>query len=386
MIYTFINDLSSQFLRFLERKIPTRNWTLKISIFAALLSLLFAFPYIHGYMHGGFENNWLALDTQFKAPFEPVEYAFGSHASNITFRVTIPILASLIGFTREGSFIIQYIAFFILFYLFASLARTALKDHVAATLATLAFAFIFAGNILCADIRGFFDVVSFALILGAMRAKHPLIVFLCLILAGFNDERTLIASVFVFLWHLRHHWEKGSFYFRDFFKVTPIWIAIITSWLVYFGIRFYMVQTFELSAGASIIGFNRFLYQINNAPLGIWSALEGYWLLFVFAFILIWKTKSYTWLLAFSTIILLIMISSLSLVDVTRSVAYVFPGIFLALYLLNQFEQDGTVRKILLMVLILCFFPTYYISGKNTVWLQYPLPFQLLRGWMIYGS
>lgn len=386
MLKDILNSFTGKVLDYIDNKLPKKHWELKIGILAALVSLFFAFPYIHGYLHSGSAANWNALITQFDAPFKFVEYAAGTHPSNIGFRVTVPLLAHYIGFGRTGSFVVQYLSFFILFYLVASLSKSALKDRTSAAIATFAFAFIWAGNILCSDIRGFFDVVSFALIVGAMRSKNPFIIFACLLLASFNDERSLIASGFVFLWHLMNSQSNGFAHFKDFFRITPIWMSIIGSWVAYFILRFLMVNAFDFQIGAADIGVKQFLYQFNNLPLGTWLGLEGFWLIIFFTFIILWKSKAWTWLIANCILLLLIIILATAVVDITRSMAYMFPIIFISMLLLQKSAEQQLVRKILLVTFIMCLFPAYYAGGSNLIYFQYPFPIQLLRGWYIYGA
>jgi hypothetical protein len=128
------------------------------------------------------------------------------------------------------------------------------------------------------------------------------------------------------------------------------------------------------------VGLGVLLNQINNIPIGIWSALEGLWLLVIMGGALLYRNKRYIELLKYTGICSLILVLGLSVVDITRSVVYIFPMVFIALQLLNKYSEKATLHKLLWYALILCFiYPAYYTGGKSSIWWTYPLPLQMLR-------
>lgn len=383
MLIEIIKSTTNKIINFLEEITKEKYWGIKITFISFFLSLFFAFPSYDIYIKGEFKENWNSINEQIQNPFEKKDYTPTTHMANTTFRLTVPIIAKVLGFKEHRILILQIIALVLFFYFAAMLFKIITNDLVSASLATLGLAFIFPGNVLVSDLRGLFDGIAYCFILGAMYSKNPFLIFLFTILSSFTDERALIASCLVFLWFNLISNDFNNFKFLTFFKFNSKIISIFIAWITYFVIRFYLQYKLGFNIGTGM-GLGLAKEQINNIPFGIWTGLEGFWILIILSLIIILKKNIWSFLIIYSSFMLTITIISISLTDITRSMAYILPAIFISLYILKEYEDKNFIRYLTLFVLIICFFfPTYYAGGKDTINLFLPFPFQLIR--MIFG-
>ena len=114
--------------------------------------------------------------------------------------------------------------------------------------------------------------------------------------------------------------------------------------------------------------------------MGIWSALEGLWIPVLYAGIMLYRNKRYFEMLKYAGICCIILLAGLMVVDITRSVVYLFPVVFAAITVLQRYVSKEKLNQLLWFALILCFvYPAYYTGGKSSIWWTYPLPLQMLR-------
>jgi hypothetical protein len=119
-------------------------------------------------------------------------------------------------------------------------------------------------------------------------------------------------------------------------------------------------------------------------PMGIWTALEGGWLLVVLAFVALYHRKK--WILAvYAPMILSLIVVAMSVIDITRSMAYLLPSLPIALSVLASDTPKNLRYVVLTSAIISLLWPTYYAGGKSSIWWQYPLPMQLVRWLFLTG-
>ncbi|MBA3706590.1 MAG: hypothetical protein H0W84_12040, partial [Bacteroidetes bacterium] len=66
--------------------------------------------------------------------------------------------------------------------------------------------------------------------------------------------------------------------------------------------------------------------------------------------------------------------------DLTRSITYIFPMIFIALKIVQHDFSPSALRKLVVTIVFISFlFGTYEVVGPNAWWI-FPLPVQLITG------
>jgi hypothetical protein len=267
----------------------------------------------------------------------------------------------------------------LIFYLSARLLHRLTDDRVAAFWGTMVVACIFAGTTSFVEFRGMFDGVAILLLVAAVFFKNPLLIGLCVFAGAWTDERALVASSLVMLYHLQSAPLHLNTAVRRFFSGPCV--ATFLAWLAYFAGRYYLVERLGLNADSGGVGFSVLANQLNNLPMGIWTGLEGAWILVVLGMIGLWLRKDYLVLGLQGLAVTAVIVVAMSVMDITRSMAYILPVLFLSVKQLNETETKQTVRSLLFTAFLVSFlWPSYYAGGKEAIWWHSPpLPIQIIR-------
>lgn len=141
-----------------------------------------------------------------------------------------------------------------------------------------------------------------------------------------------------------------------------------------------MVAAHSYSAVPGGVEFSVLVDQLNIMPLAIWSGLGGAWLLVGAALLALLSQKRYRAALAFAGALVVMVGGALLVVDVTRSMAYCLPAVFVALSVLSRSEPHQRLERLTaISAAVSLVVPTFYIEGSAGVWWLYPLPVQLGR-------
>lgn len=370
MIVNYLFHIYQIFLNKIEKFTARKNWQLELTILIPIIALFFSFP---SYERLFTENmvNWNALFQQAAHPFENANYDPVSHQAKMTFRLFVPLLVRLFHLNVIGVILLEILFGIATVYLFIKAILKITKDKVTAVILTLAFS----STAICKnpfnDIVGFFDGIALFFLVIPIVFTNPIAIFCAVFSAAWIDERSLIASTLIFIWILITK--------NNYSKTTQI-IALFTAWIAYVLTRFFLIHYFHLVTHTGAVGLDILLNQLNNAPLGIWTGLEGFWLLVILSFIVLLKQDKKAIASLFLVGMSVIILVALSVSDITRSMIYLFPSIFLALSIISSVENEKNLRYIATFVLLLCMLlPQLTVGGYNLVNWQFPLPLQMLR-------
>ncbi len=350
-----------------------KNWILITTVLLPLIVFFFAFPSYEG-LQGEFVSSWNAVLNQVQDPFVHHVYDSNSHNSKLLFRITMPLIAHVLHLNVIGILVVQAIFGTLLFYFAIRLFERITRDKVTALLLTLSLTFTYAGRVSFTEIRGMFDGLALFFLVTSMYFKNPVLIFISVFLASWTDERALIASSLVFLYWMYSNNFSGN---RFFYTQT---LAVLAGWIAYFGTRYILILFFDFETNAGGVGLSLLINQVNNTPMAVWSALEGNWLLVIAALYIALKTRKYTFSFLYAGGIVLLLLVSLSVLDLTRSMAYVLPSMFLAIALIKETETLSIMRKLAVTAAVISFiYPAYYTADVYYIGWTYPLPLQLLR-------
>ena len=77
--------------------------------------------------------------------------------------------------------------------------------------------------------------------------------------------------------------------------------------------------------------------------------------------------------------IAMVLIVSMIVLDITRSMAYMLPALFIALDVMSEVESVPDLRRICgASALVSILSPNYYVEGANLIYWNIPLPVRLL--------
>ncbi|MDR3695459.1 hypothetical protein [Mucilaginibacter sp.] len=351
-----MKDFYNKLIQFLEKFLNNKYWYLITSIIVALVILFLTTPSYYA-LTKGFKPCVGCVDFQDEINradhiLKPTIYGKASHMANLQLRLTVPMIAKLIG-TRSKIviFIIQEILGVGFLIITCLLSYRITKDKVIAAILTLSMGFIYAGKAAFVDVEGFTDSYAyFFLVLALFTLNKPLIL-ISLTLAYFTDERALLASsliaVFYFLEFLDIN--KGKIDFYSVIKSRVFYI--ILSWIFCFLIRFILFKLYGLNTPSSAVvipDFHRLGYIF-------WDGLQGFWLLLAGGVLYLIIEKRFFILSLLILSFLVMVISTAMIYDFTRSIAYIFPIIFIALYLTEKAINKLQLRKLMIITCLICF-------------------------------
>ncbi len=250
------------------------------------------------------------------------------------------------------------------FYLLTGLALKITGSKLLAFLFALSFGFLYPGSTFVNEMFGFFDAFAFFFLLVAMLDIPIILTALALLLAFFTDERAVISSGLIIFWWQYLQMQKTG---KNFFTPSPgawAWAAAIT---VYALLRWMLVVKFGFKNQLAGTGLGELVYTLQYAGLAGWQVFEGFWLLIVPALYYLYRNRQFALIAIFVGINLVLFTTALLVDDMSRSIAYMFPSIIIALYIVaKNFGAGLNFRLLLPAVVLICFIcPAYNIGGKG---------------------
>jgi hypothetical protein len=369
-----INLASNQFTDWCELRLSNKYWPLIIVLSTLIISLFFSFPSYQSFEQILKENRPVEVTQQIS---NLPSYWQTNNGRNTVFRITVPIIAGLVGLDIKGAYGLQFLSGILLFYFVARIAERESKSRVIALFITLSVGGIYAGITSFWEFRATYDGIALLFLVIALWSDSPWIIMPSILLASFTDERAILASSFVFLWWFIREFYKNNSLIKALFNKQTISLimALAIGLIIRVGItEIYHVTTY-VQANKEFLLFN----QINMIPMGLWTALEAGWIIVLFAILVLIRKRQYIILGLFTLFILIQSIVALSIIDITRSMAYLLPAYILAYrFIIPELKNDLRLTALYIAALNL-FFVNYVASGKSSIWWIYPFPIQLVR-------
>jgi len=365
----------------LERFVKGRWWMARATVLLVLLSLFLHYPsrhHLNDHLSGiTEETNWTNLIQQRDAPFTPVAHAPGSHWEKTAFRLTVPLVARALDLGPLGIYRLQVLLGILLIALVLGLAQQITRHRVHALLFTAGLVFTFAGSAAFFDTWGHRDPYAFFLLVLALAVRSPWVVGPAVLLAAFTDERALVASLGVLLFHtLRPDPPQG----QPRQRVGPVLLAVAGAWLIYAALRAWLSARFGLRTPMDEVGLVTLLQQLDAVVWGLWSGLEAAWVLLVAFLAVLLLERRWGTLLAFALALLLVMAVAAGVRDVTRSMAYGFVLLFPALvWLVDRLPKERLTALLFMACLVSLLHPMTYTFGGSKLYPVDPIPIKVLR-------
>jgi hypothetical protein len=377
--------LSGRFDAGIDRLLAGPRWKFKAAIAVLGISLFRAFPGYDALRSGFVANTWMNARVKFDHPMADTSRIFpaGTHESNVTFRLTAPVLAHVLDLNRTGMLIGFGLAGAILLYLILKMGFLVSNSRRVALFVCLAIACVWPGEAAFHELRGgYYDALALCLVVAAFASSSPIFVGVFLFLAAWTDERSLICGAFLSLFYALTGSGAGRG-IRTFLAGKPA--AVVAAAAAYLGIRALLTIAYSYAPGATgPLGFSLLSQHIKVMPLAVWSGLAGSWILVMYGLFSLFRQKRYFAAAAFCAMLTLEIGASLMVVDLTRSMAYCLPAVFAALAALGgaperirHVERIAAASGVVSLIV-----PTLYLEGSTGLWWLYPLPVQIFR-WLI---
>lgn len=362
MSYMESADLFWQLYSKIELFTNSSNWRIKLIIACTFFSLFLATPAYHYLPTAMLDENWVAFTEKVNHPLTQSTFNENTHAAKKVFRLTVPVLAKITFLNNWGVFALQFIINLLFLFFTIKLIEKITADRVAAAFTTIGLTFIYAGHAGFTDINTWFDNFAFFFLLLSMFSSRAVLIFIFIQLACWTDERAFFACSLVFIFMKIREISESDFKWKSAIKISPNSFAVVVSILFYIAGRMLLTHFTGLTTPTGSIGLKVLINQTQFYGMGIWTALEGFWILIIITLLLLWFKRQYLLLIMIGTATTVSLLISFMVFDITRSSAYIFPLIFVSISLLKNNLTIENMRKLLLISATVCFlFPAYYI-------------------------
>ena len=368
----------------LERAVAGRHWRWRITVLLVTLSMLFHFPaynYLSDHLSGR-ENNprWDAFMQQVDEPFTYHEQSPGSTMEKTTFRLTGPLLAKLFHLRVIGTYVMQFILGILLIFLGLGFCHERSGDRVLSTLFIGTVVFSYFGSAAFFDIWAQRDPFGYFFLFLALFRKNILLIFASTFLAAYCDERALIASSLVFLFHWvdnDRNTPQAAWALRF---PPPQALAVVAAWIVYFGTRWALTEFTGLRTMTGRVGLTVLIDNLGLLPWGFWSALEGAWLLVPVFFFVLHRSYGNLMTLFFLLALAVVVLVAALVDDITRSMAFGAIILFPAFAVFSKQLERRSFQNLLLAAFafaVIC--PQCFTFGSGSLFHVDALPIKVLK-------
>ncbi len=357
----------------IEKFTDTDNWKIKSVVCLTFLSVLLASPQFSGYEKTFSEiKGWQAFNQQKQHPLTPLHFSEGSNAAKRTFRLTVPVISKFFHLNNYTVIVFEWILNVVFLFFALLLFEKITRDKVIALLGLVGLTFIYNGHSGFTDNNAWFDVFAYLFFVLAMFYTNAILIFIFIFFAAWTDERAILGSILIFLWWKFNETKVSGFSFSSLLKIEKKSAVVILALLFYSIGRFLLMKYGSLSIPFKEVGVDVLLSATGAMGLGLWSALEGFWLLIIVCMIFLFTQKKYWTAFSLIGMMAVIMLAAFSVHDITKSAGYIFPVIFIAVSILAEKISQVDLRKILLLCALVCFlFPSYYYASHDHIAVWY---------------
>lgn len=374
MVIKIYNELSTKLFSCIDKLS-----VFKIVIICSLITIIAFFPEIIQYRNN--TNLYHSIDKEIDLPFKNESYydltapSFNLHTEKRKFRLFVPIIAHILHLDAKQMIWLQFLLLPIFLFVIYKVFFKITNDHITSSLLTFAFPFFYVAESYFLVIP-FYDSYGYLLLALLFLTNSNLLRYIILVAVCFCDERAIISTLLVYLSLVLY--KKTDFKLKNFIYSGETTTIFTLGWLTYLIIRFILTFYFGITIPISSSHGNGLSVLLNNytvAPLAVFLTFEGFWMLIIPAFIYLIYSKKWLQLLITIGILFCFFAVNLMVYDITRSFAYCYTFIFIALIILYKTEQIKTLRNLAFFSLIGCLIiPTMMIYSQQSVSISWLSP------------
>jgi len=349
-----------------------RLWLLALVVLLA--SLMVAFPHIRHYTD--WQPTWQenALSWQIQHPLSPIpverfarpghdSVGLSDHLRKRTYRITLPLVAHLLGLGLRGAQIVSAVAALGLVVLLVLHLRRFTRDPAILLLLSLAVSCSYLAQWGINDFF-FFDGVGYFLLAAAAYVRQPILIALLLLLAGFSDERAVLAAPLIYL--LYAHSPLTRLDLSTLFKPNKAQLGIVAGCFLFLVLRVVFGYLVRRPADVAEISLELFHHNLPFVLPAWLIVYKGSILIMAAGFLSLFTFRISRPAVLVSLALIPGLLASAFVWDLCRSLAYTFPFLLLCTRALVESGDSVTLRRVSLCgAAISLFTPTYeYWEGS----------------------
>lgn len=333
--------------------------------------MLRAFPAYQALDSPFVQSTWAAATVKIERPDADMSLRFppGTHESNINFRLLIPVAAHVFHLGRTGILLLSAGAGVAFLWTVYGIAEASGASRRTAFLLCLSTACAWPGQSAFHELRGgYYDAFALCLVTFAFRPAAPAwATFLLLLAAGFCDERAFLSGAFLVV--------RALVYQPSLRSVARAAAPVVSCGVVYAVLRTAISLHYSWPLGVTGgVGLGVLKSQHEVAPLAVWSGLSGCWLIVGCGLGALVRSRAYAAAGAMSVLLALCIFSSLLVFDTTRSMAYCFPAVLVAVACVVRYSSESFAERCLTLSALACIVVSpIYVEAQN-IWRLSSLP------------
>jgi len=290
----------------------------------------------------------------------------GEHAEKLTFRLSMPLFGHLLGLRLPQLILLQQLCGVLFLGMVYKLAYRVTGDLVSAALLPFAFVFSYVGQACFLDLRPCFDGMAYCGLAFAMYFRNPALIFLGLEFSFWTDERAVLVSPVLLMWQVVQEAEQARAVTRQRALQNPRVWTVVLAVLCYGAGRLSLGHLWQIRQWHRDISASTTREQWPMFLVGWACSLKWLWLLVAGGALAAILSRRHLVGSLMALFVVLYLASCTLVYDTTRSAAYAFPAVFVALVYLCRTESQVTMRWLVLGVSVLCFLsPSAYVTGTS---------------------
>jgi hypothetical protein len=287
----------------------------------------------------------------------PTDGGIVEHLRKRSYRITVPLISKLSGLGLRYMVGLQQITSCLYLLIGFLLLDRIFGDRVAAFLGSLAISASFFGQWGFNDFD-YFDGLAYFSMLLCLWIKRALPIPFLMVGAGFIDERAILAAPLIYLF--QGSCTSGSF--QEILLPNRLRIGTIAGALIYLSLRIVLGLHYGSIGDRSGISTMAATYNSIVLPLAMLLLFKGIIILAGASIAVLAKLKAYRYALVFGLCVVPNILAGVWVYDLSRSLAYGFPCIFICAGIAEQNLEKVSLRRIMVCTAISSMLmPTYYI-------------------------
>ncbi|HTB85055.1 MAG TPA: hypothetical protein VK742_15480 [Candidatus Sulfotelmatobacter sp.] len=356
-----------------------------LTVLLAIFAIMTALPNYRHFHYGGEEFGTAVMQWKFDHPLQPVpvkEMAVQmhedregviSHMEKMSYRVFVPLVAHVLGLSPTTALALQQVLACLFLLLVLAITREIFQDKLSALLAAMMVAVSFPGQWGFSDFF-FYDGYAYFLIALAVWTTSPLVAAAAILAGGLTDERAILTAPLIWLWiGLRRSLKTGDFSLKNFLMPQPGQIGLIAGVITFVAVRLWLAHRWgTFYEGSDICEWSMTKKSIHFLPTAILTGLKGGLVIVGLAVALLLVRRKYFLLALAVCAVIPVLLATILVFDLSRSLFYAFPVLFIAAAVLARQCQTNECRRITFCALLgSALFPTCYVAPFDITLLNY---------------
>ena len=406
----FFKRVDNWILKFFPNKEIGWKIDLKIALLTFVISLFLAFPSLWIYFN---QDNLGRLFYQMMQSENPLNRELPQVAQILSYRFFVPTLNYFLGLRSYGVIVIPVISSFLNLFLISRIIRRRTKNIVFSVICVVGISLTW----LITEGTAFWsttDSVShLILLLPAAFKLNPSYFVFALPCSLFNDERSIFACAFLWLFLLRDeliqikypvNMQTNLLNLKLNRKIIFTTISMLVGFILWI-IGRYIIDSGILAPRPDISVVTNQLYEFRNFFEGYWGTqilnyLSSFRWVYFFPFFLIIKLtkistnslkkiygfdlKKFFGIYSFGFIFysVIVMING----DVWRSMSYSYFFVIDSILIVYELDKEFTIKLNRILTPLMLITPVVFFGLNLTPQISFPLPIVLLRTFFGFGE